>query len=691
MQAISGKLPDFIRELQSVTIGEEGFGDALDWGSARGRDFQCVATIVYIIREAAAAYPGAPQLEKWLLKDEAVSEKTKNGILEAFRIFVHLARQKKYSSCFQKPTRVSPVEFIMIGVLIYRLKNELSFAQLSSIITKMREDVRTKHVDIRANKKVMATMFKFLKKVKLTMFKDDDKGTPSAAAAIVALHKTSKRKRADAELEDNDEEPQRRVAAKRANGKVADPPKAKTKTTTSSSRVASGSKGAGENGTKTAVRRTATRGSASTIPAQSSRPGGGEPSSSNTSRPEQQSARAPPPTVSRSSPRPSPSHMSPRPPSVSAPPSAACESTQGAPLSEPRPPSRGPTNTAHRADSVERTLPSISRRTVLDSVSGQAPPSVPPDVSTSYGMSSDQRLVTVKPDPDTPPSLTSFRDRLAPIRNAKTSERGPNSPVQPSPTQSSFLAAQLQRQQSPLATSAPAPPALLSRLQAESSSSHTVPFASSTERSVHHPRLSVDSAFQNSISPNQVQNSHATPNSQKIMTQLQSILAKAGYSPPQERRSSVDATPAVAATPISGEPLSNVTRDPRKRSSATPTASPNQPLSPLPSVASMATLQASSTPPTAPVPLPPAAASAASPPSVIQPSHSPPASAGAPSTPAAMSTGKPLSPTLPRKPDALPKIDKPSSDILAVPMMTCQRPRDIGKRSRWDQQDKHRR
>lgn len=45
MQAITGPWPNFIREIQSQVLGDDGFGNSFDWGRARGRDFHGLASI----------------------------------------------------------------------------------------------------------------------------------------------------------------------------------------------------------------------------------------------------------------------------------------------------------------------------------------------------------------------------------------------------------------------------------------------------------------------------------------------------------------------------------------------------------------------------------------------------------------------------------------------------------------------
>ena len=186
MQAIPGPWPSLIREVQSIVLGDEGFGEDLDWGHDRGRDFQCLATIICLITcHTGTTFPTTPKLEKWLSSTDAIDHKMRNDVFDTFKIFIALVKDKKYNTAFKKPSRVSPVEFTMTGVLIARFKKTHSLTQLSNAIWQMRADVRKKFVDVRANTKVVKVMFDFLKRG----FKDadlasDNKGDTPAAIAI---------------------------------------------------------------------------------------------------------------------------------------------------------------------------------------------------------------------------------------------------------------------------------------------------------------------------------------------------------------------------------------------------------------------------------------------------------------------------------------------------------------------------
>ncbi|KIM74460.1 hypothetical protein PILCRDRAFT_828156 [Piloderma croceum F 1598] len=205
MQAITGPWPTLIREIQQELLGESGFDGQLDWGHARGRDFQCLTSIVYLIDKPKAAIPGAQQLEKWLQETNPVPAKFRHEIFDTFRIFGTLVR--KFGSTFHKPTKVAPVEFVIIGVLIHMYRLKLSLTQLSSAIEKMRADVRAKHIDIRQNNKVTKTMLDFIKKkIIVSELKSDQQGDKPASSKTSHTQSStaSKRKRA-IYSEDSDE------------------------------------------------------------------------------------------------------------------------------------------------------------------------------------------------------------------------------------------------------------------------------------------------------------------------------------------------------------------------------------------------------------------------------------------------------------------------------------------------------
>lgn len=659
MQAISGPWPDLVREIQSVIIGEDGFADALEWGSGRGRDFQCLATIVYLILNynTNAKFPGAAQLDKWLHTTSPVPSDLRENVLESFKIFVHLARDEKLAVCFQKPTRVSPVEFTMTGVLIYILRKDFTFTQISSAIAKMRGDVRKSHVDIRANTKVVKTMLTFLKNIKPSMVRSDPKDKIPASRAIRNIQKArtaEKRKRDEAELDD--EEPPRRAApAKSTNGK-SETTKAKSNGTTSKA----AQKSSASSGTKVTVKKAAPP-STSTQASTSSR--ARDPPSSKASPVEPRSTPSNAPALpSLSSIRRASQQLS---SSSSGPPLPRASDSHGqasnprrtstdASINGSRPPSRAGPSDLQARTSVERAPPSLSRRQTPNSSTMEVDPPA------------------VKPEPLRRSSVSS---RLAVIHNAKhTADRGPNSPVLPSPTTSTFA----NRQQfSPPVAPASAPPALRRSSLNMTGGQLASPVNDCPPPPVPLPRTATEPAIQSAASQN-------SPTAAPPRSAVQSILAMMGLPSGQnDRRGSADSSSSSTPGPAGQDSASAATRDPRRRPSNTPSASPNQPFF-TPAFASgmQDGAAAAQGAPVAP------ATNGASPPPLVnngQAENPPVPSSSGPSTspghqeaPASPSKAHlPLSPTLPKKPDVRPEVPPAATDMRAAPMQ--------GRPSRWDQ------
>ncbi|TFY64727.1 hypothetical protein EVG20_g5850 [Dentipellis fragilis] len=241
MAAITGPWPSFIRDIQNQVLGDEGFGDVSEFGKTRGRDFQAVVSVVFVIEKLPTfTTPGAAQLEKWLQRTTAVPKKLREEVLTTFKILLHLMRDKKYRTSFEKPTRVSPVEFVMIGLLIHQHRDSLSFTQLASAIEKMRTDVRTKEKDIRTNGRVTKAMFNFIMKQigKITL-KSDGKGDKSAATQLsnpMAAPKKRKRAIESSDDEDSDLRPAVKTSTKASKTTITIPPRGKvTKATKTAS------------------------------------------------------------------------------------------------------------------------------------------------------------------------------------------------------------------------------------------------------------------------------------------------------------------------------------------------------------------------------------------------------------------------------------------------------------------------
>jgi hypothetical protein len=153
MQATTGPWASLVRELQEYC--KQGFAESLEWSSGRGRDFQALATIIYMVdRWPIKTYPGPAGLDKWMGRVTPPPKEFTQQIFETFDVLFRLASDDKYRSIYSKPTRISPIELIMFAVLVHRKMSTLSLSQLAHAMQLLRRDVRSEHVDIRSNAKV---------------------------------------------------------------------------------------------------------------------------------------------------------------------------------------------------------------------------------------------------------------------------------------------------------------------------------------------------------------------------------------------------------------------------------------------------------------------------------------------------------------------------------------------------------
>ena len=189
-------MASFVRTLQTQYLESGGplGGDELDWDRSRGGDFRCITQALYLISK----YPrqmtvgSIVQLEKWLLNPTARPIRKKKGkakgktsdegdeeeddlsqdssflakIHSTLQTFSELVAEDALRPLFLKDEwRVSPVEFVMMCLLISIEKDKLSLQDIAEKIGEMRVVTRAEHVDIRTNARVAKTMFDFISRV----------------------------------------------------------------------------------------------------------------------------------------------------------------------------------------------------------------------------------------------------------------------------------------------------------------------------------------------------------------------------------------------------------------------------------------------------------------------------------------------------------------------------------------------
>ncbi|KAM6499060.1 hypothetical protein JOM56_004568 [Amanita muscaria] len=172
LQVVNSPRAQFVRELQLAYLKEEGTGlntSSLDWDRSRGVDFRCLAQAVYVIDKYSSNFKTSPtivQLEKYLSDEATPFASFKKKITDTFDIFVLLVHEKTMKSVFKKPAKVSPIELILIVVLIAVCKDKMSLSEVGAAIGGMRDDVRSYHADIRMNTKVTKTMMDYIRNLK---------------------------------------------------------------------------------------------------------------------------------------------------------------------------------------------------------------------------------------------------------------------------------------------------------------------------------------------------------------------------------------------------------------------------------------------------------------------------------------------------------------------------------------------
>lgn len=94
-----------------------GLAEVLEWDTRRGRDFQCIAQMVYCCDLFPEhALPTAAKLEKWLSRVDKPNQVFKNSIGDVLNEFGYIAMTPGLSTAFEQvDKRVAPVEFVFIG------------------------------------------------------------------------------------------------------------------------------------------------------------------------------------------------------------------------------------------------------------------------------------------------------------------------------------------------------------------------------------------------------------------------------------------------------------------------------------------------------------------------------------------------------------------------------------------------
>jgi hypothetical protein len=197
--------------------------------ATRGRDFQTIAQVLYLINRHISKLkllePNSTRVETLLNETTSVSPAVQTALEGAMNTLCLIVLDPVLGKSLSNGRhKLSPVEFVMTGFLLFLYRPTMSLTQLSDAVERMRKNVRNAHRDVRFNSVVYKHLLDFVLSVKDMKLKGDGErdvpaaqlrmtgiahsvptpsaGTKSGTASIAAA--SVKRKRAD---RDDDEAP----------------------------------------------------------------------------------------------------------------------------------------------------------------------------------------------------------------------------------------------------------------------------------------------------------------------------------------------------------------------------------------------------------------------------------------------------------------------------------------------------
>ncbi|GJJ06450.1 hypothetical protein Clacol_000642 [Clathrus columnatus] len=167
LRAISSPISDWVHKLQQKFVDtENGLQQNLRWNVARGRDFSGMAQFCFCCWQLPQfTTPTNSKLEKWLQSAPPPKPDFHKQVQKVLESYVHLSMREEYQAGFSGfKERVAPVEFLMIGILLVKMRN-CPWPERAAQVSAMRTHTRSKHKDIRGNDQVMKTMWVFIDQI----------------------------------------------------------------------------------------------------------------------------------------------------------------------------------------------------------------------------------------------------------------------------------------------------------------------------------------------------------------------------------------------------------------------------------------------------------------------------------------------------------------------------------------------
>ncbi|KAJ6537252.1 hypothetical protein DFH09DRAFT_1042568 [Mycena vulgaris] len=232
LKVLSTPRAHFVRGLQDAFLNSESAslgGGALAWDRSRGSDFRCLAQTIQCI--ALPKSTSIQATEKWLADPAPMASGFAASIEGTYRVFERLVEE--HPKTF---TKIAPIEFIAVGILVHRHKAKLTLVGLADAVGALRKNVRAAHDDVRNNSKVYKTMSAFIDgyrgpavgRNEVCAADEVGEGTGVAVGTSASATTGTKRKAPARESDDSDDDyaPARRAAPRKRTNPMKPPPPA---------------------------------------------------------------------------------------------------------------------------------------------------------------------------------------------------------------------------------------------------------------------------------------------------------------------------------------------------------------------------------------------------------------------------------------------------------------------------------
>jgi hypothetical protein len=227
LQAIASPWADYLNELDVKYISiSGGLSSHIEFDMKRGRTFQNLASMLYCCEEVdLQRTPSAVQLEKWLNELKGPSKVFKSRVERMLSNLLEIASDTALNKGFTGfSAKVSPAEFVFIGVLIYVMHEDgMDFRdrERAAAILHFRNELRQVHKDVRLNTRVCKHSWTIItavydRKVNLSLTSMVQRVGPKSAAAS-----TKRKKRGQSDDESGNENVQTPPRSKGKKTKVA--------------------------------------------------------------------------------------------------------------------------------------------------------------------------------------------------------------------------------------------------------------------------------------------------------------------------------------------------------------------------------------------------------------------------------------------------------------------------------------